>query len=170
MYYSYITVSCPTCKKALFFKFLKIYGLIRVTSGLGPNYIICSSCNTKMKTNYKEWSQMSLSEKLWYIALSISYGLILGFMSSITIGVAVEKILVRTLSTEQVGLFVVGLITLIVLVIQTLRVLISIERMEDKKESEKSVNFWDWETNLQSYGVLWIILSVLGMIPFFIFF
>jgi hypothetical protein len=170
MYYTYTTVSCPTCKKTLFVKFLKIYWLIRVTSGLGPNTLICSSCDTKLKTNNKEWVQMSMPEKLWYIVLSIFYGVTIGFMSSITIGIAFEKIFARTLSTEQTGLIIVAPITFIILLIQTLRVLISIERMEDNKESEKTVSFWDWETNLQVYGGLWIILAVLGMIPFFIFF
>jgi cytochrome c biogenesis protein CcdA len=166
MYYNYITVSCPTCKKMLFFKFLKIYGFIRVTSGLGPNFIICSSCNTKMQTNYKEWHQMSLAEKLWYLVLSIIYGFILGFISSITIGMAFEKMLAQTLSADLAELIIIASITLIVLVIQILRIFISIERIEDNKGSEKSVNFWDWETNLQIYGILWIILTIFGVIPF----
>ena len=169
MYYTYITAKCSNCNKALFFKILKIYGFIRVTSRLGPNYIICSSCNTRMKTNNKEWAQMSFAEKLWYLVLSIVYGLIIGFMTSLGVGVAAEKIFARTLSTEMAGLLIVAPITLIVFLIQMIRIQTSMQRTESNSSSEKTVSFWDWETNLQFYGMSWIILAVLSMVPFVLF-
>lgn len=169
MYYTYITASCPKCRKVLFFKITKIMWLIRVTSGLGPNFVICSSCNTKMMTNNKEWQQMSLAEKLWYVVLSAFYGVIIGFMSSITIGVVIEKMLARTLSTETASLLVVAPITLIIFLIQMIRIQTSLARTESNSGSEKIISFWDWETNLQFYGMLWIILAMLGTIPFLFF-
>lgn len=168
MYYTYVVAPCPKCKKTLFFKIIKIMWLIRVTSGLGPNFIICSSCNTKIMTNTKEWRQMSLTEKAWYIILSIFYGVIIGFMSLISIGVMAEKILGHALSTGTLELFVVAPITLIVFLIQMIRIKASLERTESNKGSEKIVNFWDWETNLQFYGMLWIIAVMIGMAPFLI--
>jgi branched-subunit amino acid ABC-type transport system permease component len=122
-----------------------------------------------MMTNGKEWKQMSLAEKLWYVVLSTLYGIMLGFMSSIVIGIAIEKILARTLSTEMAGLLVVVPITLIIFLIQMIRIQMSLERSENNNRSEKNVSFWDWETNLQFYGILWIILAMLGATIFLFF-
>ncbi len=165
MYYTYITVLCPNCKKLLYFKITKLMWFIKVNSGLGPNFIICSYCNTKIMTNNKEWKQMSLAEKLWYVALSIFYGILLGFMSSIVIGLAFEKIFTRSFTNEMAGLLVVAPIALIIFLIQIIRIQTSLERSESNNGSEKIVNFWNWETNLQFYGILWIILAMLGTIP-----
>jgi branched-subunit amino acid ABC-type transport system permease component len=169
MYYTYVTAACPKCGKALFFKITKLMGFIRVTSGLGPNFVICSSCHTKVMTSNKEWQQMSFAGQLWYLVLSIFYGVMIGFMSSTTIGVASERIFARTLSTETAALFVVAPITLIIFLIQMIRIQTSLERTESNQGSEKVINFWDWETNLQFYGMSWIILAVLASIPFLFF-
>lgn len=166
MHYSYITISCPACHKALAFKFLKIYGFIPVTSGLGPNYLVCSSCGAKMQTNYKEWHQMSLGGKLWYWALSILYGALLGFISSIIIEAVFEKMPAPAISSDLAELITIAAVTFIILVIQTLRIFISIERIEDNTGSEKSVSFWDWETNFQIYGILWFLLTLFGLTLF----
>jgi SNF family Na+-dependent transporter len=138
---------------------------IRVNSGLGPNFLVCSGCQTKMKTNNKEWQQMSWKEKLWYLVLSIFYGVILGFMTSIIIMVANEKIFRLPLSSGDAWLLIVAPIALIIFFIQLIRIELSIGRMENNKESSKTVSFWDWETNLQFYGMVWIILIVLSSIP-----
>ena len=165
MNYSYISATCLNCKRALFIKITKIMWFIRVNSGLGPNFLVCSGCQTKMKTNNKEWQQMSWKEKLWYLVLSIFYGVILGFMTSIIIMVANEKIFRLPLSSGDAWLLIVAPIALIIFFIQLIRIELSIGRMENNKESSKTVSFWDWETNLQFYGMVWIILIVLSSIP-----
>jgi len=165
MNYSYISAKCLNCKRALFIKITKIMWFIRVNSGLGPNFLVCSGCQTKMKTNNKEWQQMSWKEKLWYLVLSIFYGVILGFMTSIIIMVANEKIFRLPLSSGDAWLLIVAPIALIIFFIQLIRIELSIGRMENNKESSKTVSFWDWETNLQFYGMVWIILIVLSSIP-----
>ena len=165
MNYSYISATCLNCKRALFIKITKIMWFIRVNSGLGPNFLVCSGCQTKMKTNNKEWQQMSWKEKLWYLVLSIFYGVILGFMTSIIIMVANEKIFRLPLSSGDAWLLIVAPIALIIFFIQLIRIELSIGRMENNKESSKTVSFWDWETNLQFYGMVWIILIMLSSIP-----
>jgi len=165
MNYSYISAKCLNCKRALFIKITKIMWFIRVNSGLGPNFLVCSGCQTKMKTNNKEWQQMSWKEKLWYLVLSIFYGVILGFMTSIIIMVANEKIFRLPLSSGDAWLLIVAPIAIIIFLIQLIRIELSIGRMENNKESSKTVSFWDWETNLQFYGMVWIILIVLSSIP-----
>ena len=165
MNYSYISAKCLNCKRALFIKITKIMWFIRVNSGLGPNFLVCSGCQTKMKTNNKEWQQMSWKEKLWYLVLSIFYGVILGFMTSIIIMVANEKIFRLPLSSGDAWLLIVAPIALIIFFIQLIRIELSIGRMENNKESSKTVSFWDWETNLQFYGMVWIILIMLSSIP-----
>ncbi len=167
MYYTYTTSKCSNCNKTLSFKYLKIYGFIRVTSGLGPNTLICSACNTKMITTNKEWRQMSFAEKCWYVVLSTFYGIMLGFITSVFVGVTVGKIFGYTLPTNLAGLFIVAPMMLIIFGIQLTRVLLSIERTENNQESVKIVNFWDWETNLQFYGMVWFLLMILGAVPFF---
>jgi len=138
---------------------------IRINSGLGPNIIICSNCQTKMKTNNKEWQQMPLSEKLWYLILSVFYGVMIGFMTSIVIMVASEKIFKQSVSEGLPWLLIIVPIALIIFLIQMIRIELSIGRMEGKKESIKTANFWDWETNLQFYGMAWIFLTLLATIP-----
>ena len=165
MNYSYISAKCLNCKRALFIKITKIMWFIRVNSGLGPNFLVCSGCQTKMKTNNKEWQQMSWKVKLWYLVLSIFYGVILGFMTSIIIMVANEKIFRLPLSSGDAWLLIVAPIAIIIFLIQLIRIELSIGRMENNKESSKTVSFWDWETNLQFYGMVWIILIVLSSIP-----
>ena len=141
MYYTYITAKCSKCEKALFFKFLKIYWFIRVTSGLGPNYIICSSCNTRMRTATKEWQQMSFTEKSWYLILSIVYGVILGFMSSLPIGIALDAIFAYSIPTNLTTSLIVAPIVLVIFAIQVARILQSLDRTESKHETEKIVGF-----------------------------
>jgi hypothetical protein len=170
MQYTYVTTACPNCRRTLFFKITGIMWFIRVTSGLGPNFVICSYCNTRMMTTNKEWPQMSAMEKTWYVILSIVYGLVLGFMTSIVVALAVEKLFRRTFTLEEAWLWVIPPIVLVVFGIQMLRILLSIERMEDKQENGKTISFWNWETNLQFYGMMWILLVVLGLIPFLYFF
>lgn len=165
MEYSYITVACPECGKMLFIKITKILGFVRVTSGLGPQTIICSSCNTRMITNFKEWKEMILKEKFWYFFLSITYGTILGWMTSIAVALIVESVLSGSFSVEMAGLYVVVPITLFILLIQFYRIHTSIRRSNSAAGSEKVVSFWNWETNLQFYGGVWLILSVLGTAP-----
>jgi hypothetical protein len=135
MYYTYITAKCSNCKKTLFIKITKIMWLIRINSGLGPNFIICSSCGTRMRTNNKEWQQMSWMEKLWYLILSIFYGVMLGLMSAVVIMVASEKIFNHSISTGSDWLFIMVPVALIIFLIQMIRIELSIQRMEDKKES-----------------------------------
>jgi hypothetical protein len=165
MYYNYISVKCSNCKRALFIKITKLMWFIRVNSGLGPNFLVCSACQAKTMTNNKEWQQMAWKEKLWYFILSIFYGVILGFMTSILIMVANEKIFRLPLSTGDAWLFIVAPITIIIFFIQMIRIELSIRRTENNKESSKTVNFWDWETNLQFYGMVWIFLIMLCSIP-----
>jgi len=165
MQYTYVTTACSNCNKTLFFKITEIMWFIRVTSGLGPNFVICSSCNTRMGTTTKEWTQMSAIEKLWYVILSLFYGLALGFMTSLTVGSVAEKLLARTVSLEQAWLWVVPPVMLVVFGIQMLRIMRSLERAEDQQGSVETISFWSWETNLQFYGMMWIILVVLSLIP-----
>jgi len=165
MHYTYIVGKCSNCRKTLFIKITKLMWFIRINSGLGPNFIICSSCGTKIPTNNKEWQQMSWAEKLWYIILSIFYGVLLGFMTSVFIMAVNEKIITRTPSTGDGWLLIIVPIALIIFFVQMIRIELSIGRMEEKKESSKTVNFWDWETNLQFYGMVWVFLTLLGEIP-----
>jgi uncharacterized membrane protein YjfL (UPF0719 family) len=153
MVYSFTITKCSNCKKRLFIKILKILFFIRATSGLGPNVLICSSCGAQMKTAYKEWQQMSGGEKLWYALLSLLYGVVIGYTTSI--------LFERALSTSQAWLVVGVPMALITVFIQMIRIKRSNERMENQQESKKTVSFWDWETNLQFYGMAWMILILL---------
>jgi hypothetical protein len=148
--YNYSEVSCPKCRRKLIIKITAIMRVIRVTSGLGPNFIICSSCKTKMMTYYKEWQQMSSEEKIWFFLLSIFYGCILGFMTSIPLETIFE------ISPQ----YTIPIVLLIILSLQELRILMSIDRTE-KNKSEKTIIFWTWDTNLHFYGMAWVLLTVI---------
>ena len=76
-----------------------------------------------------------------------------------------EKIFRLPLSSGDAWLLIVAPIALIIFFIQLIRIELSIGRMENNKESSKTVSFWDWETNLQFYGMVWIILIMLSSIP-----
>jgi hypothetical protein len=159
MQYSYLEASCPKCKKRLFVKITAIMRVIRVTSGLGPNFVVCSSCKTKIMANNKEWQQMSSSEKTWYFVLSTLYGCILGLMSSLLPGAILEKMHVRN-SFELSSQYTIPLVLIIILSLQEARILMSIDRTENNR-SEKTISFWSWETNLHFYGMVWIALMVI---------
>jgi hypothetical protein len=165
MQYTYVTTACSNCNKTLFFKITEIMWFIRVTSGLGPNFVVCSSCNTRMGTTTKEWPQMPVKDKIWYLILSVVYGLVLGFMTSIAVAMVAEKLFARTVSLEQAWLWVLPPVVLVVFGIQMLRIMRSLERAEDQQGSVETISFWSWETNLQFYGMMWIILVVLSLIP-----
>jgi uncharacterized protein YacL len=161
MHYRYITAQCSKCKRVLYMKITEIMGAIRVNSGLGPNTVICSSCNNTMTTENREWQQMSTPSRIWYCILSIVYGLIIGFMTTIPIKIADEALFKRNLPAE----LVIGFIVVIVLLIQLFRIQLSNRRMKENQESSKVISFWTWETNLQFFGMMWIILCLLAIIP-----
>jgi hypothetical protein len=170
MEYTYVTTACSNCKKTLFFKITEVMWFIRVTSGLGPNFVVCSSCNTRMGTTTKEWTKMPVKDKIWYVILSVVYGLLLGFITALAVSVTVQKLSASTVSSDLVGELVVASVTLIVFGIQMLRIMRSIERAEDPQGSSETISFWNWETNLQFYGMMWIILVMLGVAPLLYFF
>jgi hypothetical protein len=162
MIYSYIAKHCVNCKRTLYLKILTIYKFVRVNSGLGPNYIICSSCKARNPTGNKEWVQMSLFGKIWYLILSIAYGLMIGLLTSSFINVAVKRLFNFDLPMEMIIL----ICTILIFGIQLFRIILSLDRTEKSMETEKEVGYWNWETNLQFYGMIWIFLIVIGGAPF----
>jgi hypothetical protein len=146
---------CPDCQHVLYLKITSIYKYIRVTSGLGPNFVVCSTCNTKLATHHQEWVQMSIFQKAWYLILSVLYGLILGFV------VFMPAYVFRIFDLNLAGLLYIGITTFLIFLLQLYRIILSNRRMADNQDSVEIVNFWNWETNLQFYGMTAIILFAL---------
>jgi len=56
MYYEYMTTACSNCRQTPYFKITSTMWFIRVARRLGSNFVICSSCHTRMMADNKEWT------------------------------------------------------------------------------------------------------------------
>jgi hypothetical protein len=163
MTYEYVTAKCVKCGKTLYFKITKIFLFIRSTTGLGPNVIVCPKCGTEMQTPFREWGQMNLRWRIWYVVLSVVHATVIGLMCALPI-VSVYARIYPAGETEQstVVAMSAGFFALCILLAQTARVLRSLERGADVPETKMKAGLWNWETNFQFFGMLLILLAVAG--------
>jgi hypothetical protein len=159
-------ISCPNCKRLVKFS-LAWFGLFPMRSGLGPAEFICARCETVYESGLREWQQMGTGRKLNFGFHSLCYALIGGFFSAgmlILIDAAIRAPNVpfmETLDTRKL-LIVWGCITGIVLLIQAMRVNLSLERMLTEAKPYRAT-YTDWQINLQAWVMkIWIAVFIGG--------
>jgi hypothetical protein len=105
---------------------------------------------------------MSWFGKVWYLFLFVIYGFIIGLITTSSMNVVLDRIFNIELPMEMT----IFLFAVMILGIHLFRVVLSLERTDRVLETEKEAGFWNWETNFQFYGMLWIIFVVVGSAPF----
>ncbi len=169
MEYSWRFLHCPKCNRTYNWHIDKILFRFKATTGLGPQNIKCSSCNTVFISGLLEWKQMIAIDKFRYIGLSVLYSLFLGFSLFMIMGAIISvfqnytNLLAPSISNFNLKLFLVCITPIIIL--QFLRVLMSNTRFESVQQAPMIISFWNWQTNLQFYGMALAFLnSALGAI------
>ncbi len=147
---------CPECKRAYKWEYYKIADIVRISSGLGPNTIRCASCNTVFDSGFLEWKQFAITQKIRYGIMSIADALFIGC----SLLVSTMTVLGKFPQTAQwlsqffnpIIFFFIIYSTPIILV-QIARIFLSLDRSDEASPKPAEISFWNWETNLQSYGM-----------------
>ena len=163
MEFSWRLLNCPGCNKVYNWHIDKLLDKFIATSGLGPQSLKCSSCGVVFSSGLLEWQQMTARGKFRYIYLSIMYSVFLGigfFMAAGAIfGVIEKNTNLANLSISDFDLILFIFCSSPIIVIQILRVMISNSRLEFSQLEPMTVSFWNWQTNLQFYGMVLLLLN-----------
>lgn len=148
---------CPKCKKAYKWEYYKIAEIVRISSGLGPNFVQCASCNTTFISGFLEWRQFTITQKIRYGIMSIADTLFISCSLLIATMTFLEKYPQAKTWLSQFfnpAIFFFTIYSIPIVIIQTARVALSYDRSETENPEPVEVSFWNWETNLQSYGMI----------------
>lgn len=157
MLYSWRTEHCPECNVMYNWHIEKLYRLIKIKTGLGPPLVQCSSCGAHFKTDLQEWYQFSIGQKIRYGILSFILSLIVGFplaLASLEIYGRAVQINDRFFPDSSLLFFITILCALPMMILQMVRIELSITRSESNNSSPMSISFWNWQINLQFYAAL----------------
>jgi hypothetical protein len=158
MFYSWRQLSCPKCRKTLIIHITSLMFFIKTTSGLGPNRIRCSACNTDFNSGLREWTQMSVLQQLWFLVLSAVYALLLTPLFTMATLEVVRVVLNPAdpnFPPTRVFQICFAIFAILILCFQALRVALSFTRVDEGvAEQPMSVSFWTWQTNPQGLGML----------------
>jgi hypothetical protein len=145
---------CPTCNRMVKFG-LAWFGFFPMRSGLGPAEFVFTKCDTVYESSLQEWSQMSAGRKINFIFHSLIYAIFGGFFTAGLIlvieGAATNPDLPFFDNLVISKLLIIwGCIAGVVLLIQALRVNLSLERtmIENKPYPAR---YTDWQINLQAW-------------------
>ena len=164
--FSQYLLSCPNCGRLVKFS-LAWFGLLPMRSGLGPPQFVCARCQTVYDSGMQEWQQMGAGRKLNFIFHSLCYSLIGGFFSAGLL-VLIEASLraphvpfMETLDTRKL-LIVWGCIAGIVLLMQAVRLNLSLERSLTEA-TPYPATYTDWQINLQAWVMkIWVTVFIGG--------
>ncbi len=145
---------CPECARMVKFG-LAWFGLFPMRSGLGPAEFVCTKCSTVYDSGLQEWSHMNTGRKINFIFHSLVYAIIGGFFAAGFI-LLIEK--AATTPDEPffdnlvIGelLVIWGCIAGVVLLIQALRVSLSLERTLTEIKPYPA-RYTDLQINLQAW-------------------
>lgn len=167
--YSWQLLRCPKCNMAYRWHINKLFNKIRITSGLGASKIECSRCGEVFDSGLLEWQEMSVTKRIWYLILSVFYGVMLGFFFSLGIFAVigfVGHITDPHYPSMKLTIPVILIFAFLVLYGQLLRIELSNRRIESSFQQPMKVSFWAWQTNLQFYGWIFMCVSLLLLIIF----
>lgn len=148
---------CPKCKKAYKWEYYKIAEIVRISSGLGPNMVQCASCNTVFNSGFLEWQKFTITQKIRYGIMSIADTLFIGCSLLVSTMTVLGRFPQAAHSLSQFFnpiIFFFIIYSIPVIIIQMARVFLSMDRSEVATPEPAKVSFWNWETNLQSYGMV----------------
>ncbi len=145
---------CPTCGRLVKFG-LSWFGLFPMRSGIRPAEFVCTKCGTVYESGLQEWPHMGVRRKISFIFHSLVYAVFGGFFAAGLIllieGAATAPDLPFIENLEISKLLILrGCLAGIVLLVQALRVNLSLERTltETKPYPAK---YTDWQINLQAW-------------------
>lgn len=70
---------CPHCRETM-------YHQITPSSGLGPSKLTCDVTGNAIQLDRREWSDMGLFRRFWYVVISIIYSAIFSAWASFLVG------------------------------------------------------------------------------------
>ena len=167
MEFSWRFSRCPGCKRILNWHIEKILFILNVESGLGPRNVRCASCNTLFDSGLQEWQQMTKIQKLRYGFVSMIYALLFGVSLTFPT-IAIIQLLThnkdRMFPSDDLIAISIIVWAIIILALQIFRILLSNIRSEQAIPEPMNVSFWNWQTNLQFFALITVLI---GWIIFF---
>ncbi len=145
---------CPTCNRLVKFG-LAWFGFFPMRSGLGPAEFVCTKCDTVYESGLQEWSHMGVGRKINFIFHSLVYAIFGGFFSAgliVVIKGAAINPYIPFFDNLVIGelLIIWGCIAGVVLLVQALRVNLSLERTLTESKPYPA-RYTDWQINLQAW-------------------
>jgi len=154
---------CPSCNRMVKIG-LAWFGLFPMRSGLGPAEFVCTKCGTMYDSGLQEWSRMDVRRKVNFIFHTLAYAIIGGFFSAALI-LVIEAAATRPDTPFIENLKVNKLLIIwagIVLLIQALRVSLSLERTLTEIKPYPA-RYTDLQVNLQAWVMKIFIVSFISI-------
>jgi uncharacterized C2H2 Zn-finger protein len=164
---SHQTLSCPNCGKIVKLGFFRLFYLLDVRSKLGPPLFRCASCGAVFNSGLEEWAMMSRQRKIRYVLLSVFYALILSVplsletMLLVALFTRANRFVYQQLTSPHFPLWLLSFGS-IVLLIQVLRIWLSLQRTIAEIKQPYLASFWSWQTNLQFWIMLLMVVGILA--------
>jgi len=158
-----ITERCPICH---FYCGIRMFG---VTSGLGSSTCICGHCRGTFLSRRREWADMGLFQKCWYVIVSLVYILFIAGLGAYAVSELFEAC-TRQSRTEADFIASVLVIGVLVGAFQYVRVIWSQRRSEERVPSLVVASFWSVHTNFALLCVLGLLSLhlVAGLVHLFV--
>jgi hypothetical protein len=173
--FTYQLFRCPTCRKLLFFRILKILEIIPGNTGLGPPKMRCGHCGVDFETGNLEWPAMGRKQKVTLWIMTVIYSLMLGLILSLLVPSmlnALGLIADDAFRSEVITSTIMGVSTLVVatalILLQLYRVGASVSRSRELPAQAYPAGFLNLNTNFQSLGLGLLMLNILTSIPLYI--
>ncbi len=167
MEFSWRFLRCPGCNRIYNWHIEKILYFFKAGSGLGPPNVRCASCGTVFASGLQEWQQMTMSQKFRYGFMSLLYSLFIGLcltFPAITIVGKITQYGDPSFPSGDLIAFSLVVFSLPTVFIQILRVLLSMSRSESITPEPMDVSFWNWQINLQFFGLAICFFSMLAFV------
>jgi hypothetical protein len=140
-----------------------------VTSGLGSSACICGHCGGIFISKRREWADMNVFRRLWYIVVSLIYISFVAGLGAYAISELFEAC-TRQSITEADFFVIVLLLAVLLGGFQCVRVLWSRQRSEAREPSQVVASFWSVHTNFALLCVLGLLglQAIAGLVHFLV--